>query len=206
MNDLVMNVDSLSGIMEFSKVKERRNLSCVSSLFKETFDKSMEECTRIATRGLVEERRERYEFPIVTSKEQTIRECLPKKFDMKGLVIYLAYQAISIIRYEFDWETDEEFLTHIIKKEKFMFSIFMKIATLRLFQKLSSKKTLRILFLELSHNKHPLYMEEPSSIEIKKPVWYHVDGLFDVHHEPEDEDVLTGSIKWVLNLIEDIKK
>ena len=96
LSDIVMNVDSLSRVMEFSKAKERRNLSCVSSVFKETFDSSKMECTKIAMRKLVEERRERYEFPIITSKDQIIMKCLPKNFRKLSLTNFLTYQVRNV--------------------------------------------------------------------------------------------------------------
>lgn len=46
--------DVLSRIMEFSCVKERRNLSCVSTSFRDTFDISRKECTRLFLDSFVE--------------------------------------------------------------------------------------------------------------------------------------------------------
>lgn len=43
----VDNLDVLAHIFEFCKVKDRKNMSCVSRVFKEAFDVSRKECSKL---------------------------------------------------------------------------------------------------------------------------------------------------------------
>ena len=200
MDGLVINADSLSCIMEFSKVRERRNLSCVSSLFKETFDSSGLRCTKIALSGLVQERRDRYEFPIVTSKNQTVGECLPKNMDVRRITTYLLTRAIYILYNNFKQSVDLDYISSTIRKDKYMFSIFMKFAAIGLLYKLDPDTKIEKVFQDYStgHQKY-YYLDEPGSLDNNQPIWFHVDGLNDVFRR----DLLDGCINRVYYLLMD---
>jgi len=152
----IINTDSLQAIFEFSQIKERRNLSCVSSVYKEAFYVSREECTKIALKRLVQERRDRYEFPVVKSKYQTVKECLPRNIEHDRLVVFLFYQAVNIIKNilaldDVDiWDLDEDYLETVIRCNKFMHSIFMKLGTLRFFSTMDSNRTIETIFQDCS--------------------------------------------------------
>ncbi len=198
MNDFVMNVDSLSGIMEFSKVKERRNLSCVSSLFKETFNYTEDMCIDMAITNLVRERRDRYEFPIVTSKNQTVGECLPKNMDVRRITTYLLTRAIYILNNNFKQSVDLDYISSTIRKDKYMFSIFMKFAAIGLLYKLDPDTKIEKVFQDYSTG-HQMYnyLDEPGSLDNNQPIWFHVDGLNDVFRR----DLLDGCINRVYYLL-----
>ena len=193
-----MNVDSLSGIMEFSRVKERRNLSCVSRLFNETFYYTENICTGIALTTLVRERRDSYEFPVVTSKIQTVGECLPKNMDVKRITVYLVTRAIYIINNNFKFVVDLGHVSSAIRKDRYMFSIFMKFAAIGLLYKLDPSIKIEEVFQDYSYgNQMYSYLDEPGSTNKNKPIWFHMDGLKDVF----GHDLLDGCIDRVLGLL-----
>jgi len=133
------NVDSLKGIFEFSRIKERRNLSCVSSIFLEAFYESREECTKIAMLGLVQERRDRYEFPTVSCKEQTIRESLPKKYRLYTLNTYLTYQIQNLIWKEMKEGRSLQKLFSFIENNKFEMCLLCKFETVQLMSNIDNE-------------------------------------------------------------------
>ena len=182
-----MNVDSLSRIMEFSKVKERRNLSCVSCLFKETFEKTKEECTRLAMGKLVEERRERFEFPIVTSKHQTIRECLPKGYRRYHILRHLEKRAMKIIQYELFYLDFDDMISTIRENKSYEF--FMKLSTLFFFRDKDTRMTLETLYANFSPDGEKLYHID-DFIKNKHPLWKHMDGIEETCDNQNRDDTL----------------
>lgn len=143
-----MNVDSLSSIMEFSKVKERRNLSCVSSLFKETFDSSRLKCTKIALVKLVKERREKMYFPIVESTDQSVKDCLPKNFKSNVLQRYLTYQMKSIYSLEFRDGMELGQMCPLIEEDPFDMGIVSKFTAIQFLDEIDGNQTILSVFEE----------------------------------------------------------
>ena len=199
MNDLVMDVDSLSGIMEFSKVKERRNLSCVSSLFKETFDSSREKCTKISMWDLVNERRERFVFPIVTSKHQTIRECLPKGY-RSNQMRHLELDAIKTLQYGFDINITFDDLISTIRENK-SYEIFLKLACAFFLEDKDPRMTLETLYAKYSPYGDKLYFID-QDVERKVPIWDHIDGLEETCDNQNGDDTLELYISILFDCFE----
>ena len=90
-----LDSNSIVGILEFSRISERRMMSFVSLVYKETFDKTRESCTRIALKRLVEERRLRYEFPVVNNIYCPIVLCIPREFEPRRILSYLIDQLLQ---------------------------------------------------------------------------------------------------------------
>ncbi len=193
-----MSVDSLSGIFEFSKVKERRNLSCISSLFKETFDASRKECTKISMRNLVEERRERYEFPLVTSKHQTVKECLPKGYRGHHQMRHLEQHAMKILQHDFDINITFDDLISTIRENKSSYGIFLKLAATFFLKDKDPRMTLETLYAKYSQGGDRLYYID-QDIESKVPLWEHVDGLEDTCDNQNRDDTLELYISILLD-------
>lgn len=87
-----ISVNSLALVLEFSRVKERRNVSCVSRRSKEAFDLSREKCSSMALHRIALERREFWEFPEILDDGQTIADCMPERYNFTRMYRYLAYQ------------------------------------------------------------------------------------------------------------------
>lgn len=88
----VFKVDSLCNVMEFCKVKERRQLSCVSSDFREAFDISRKTCAMIAMKTIVRDRRDRFFFYQVRSRDDLLVDVLPTVLRRNQMAEYLDYQ------------------------------------------------------------------------------------------------------------------
>lgn len=93
-----MDVDSLSGIMEFSNVKERRNLSCVSSLFKDTFESSKIKRANSTVKENVRKRLWKTYWYALDDPDELINDVFPSGFNRHQFSKYIDYQIDGIFQ------------------------------------------------------------------------------------------------------------
>ena len=192
-----LDSNSIVGILEFSRIRERRMMSCVSLVYKETFDKTRESCTRIALKRLVEERRLRYGFPVVNNIYCPIVLCIPRGFEPRRILSYLIDQLLAIFVKEFKQEMSFNEFCDVVAKDRFMSSVALKLAFIAMIIKHEPWVTLRDVFYTELDIMSRAHLANKRVWEKNVPVWKHLEDMVD----NEDRDVMAWAISICWNRI-----
>lgn len=93
-----ISLDSLCNVMEFCKIKERRQLSCVSRDLKSAFDRSRQKCVMIAMAIIAAERINRFYFYGIRSPKDLLEDVLPVGLRRYQMTEYVNYQIDAMFK------------------------------------------------------------------------------------------------------------
>jgi len=149
MSTPVLESDSLKGVFAFSTVRDRRNLSCVSMTFKDAFDNSRHECSKIALACLIKERRARYEFP-------------------------LFYQIIVLFSRHYDENKSFLDFVRFVRSDSFASALILKMYTLRLLSLFKKRLPLCFVVWATMDNYSRGYFENLHELGPGLNMWEHL--------------------------------
>ena len=180
---LSLNVDSVSRVMEFSRVMERRNLSCVSSIYKEAFDASRDTCTKIVMNKIVEERQEKMYFYTIYHADETLGDVLPRTFDKSQLTGYVQYQIDGIFNRNYKEGMDANQFYDIVDESFHLTDIFKIGTILGLMEGLSRTEyedmTIREFFLRDFGMECECVIDRIKTLEYKRDILFYTDVIVD---------------------------
>ena len=174
MSTPVLESDSLKGVFAFSRVRDRRNLSCVSMTFKDAFDNSRHECSKIALACLIKERRARYEFPVVRSYIQRVSDCLPENLYPINMKMYLFYQIIVLFSRHYDENKSFLDFVRFVRSDSFASALILKMYTLRLLSLFKKRLPLCFVVWATMDNYSRGYFENLHELGPGLNMWEHL--------------------------------
>lgn len=176
----VVKVDSLCNVMEFCKIKERRQLSCVSRDFKEAFDISRKKCVMIAMRPIVRERNDRFFFYHVRSPDELLVELLPYGLRRQQMAEYIDYQIDAMFKRHYTEGMGANAFYDIIDESFHLTDLFKFGAVLKLIEGFVT---------------HMVYDEIDVSFYLTFSTGDHYGQLLE-HIEEGDDHAITWDILW----------
>jgi len=196
----ILEADSLKGVFSFSRARDRRNLSCVCSTFKEAFDRSSYDCARIALASSIRERRKRYEFPILRNYIQPVRDCLPEKVSMVRLKMYLFYQIIVLFSRHYDEKKSFIDFERFVRNDSFASSLILKMYSLRVLSVFKKRIPVCFVIWATMNNYSRDYFENLHESGPDLNMWEHVRENYTI----TGNSVLTSEVRhWWDLFIED---
>ena len=130
----IVSLDSLCNIMEFCKVRERRQMSCVSRDFSQAFDRSRLRCAMIAMAIIATERKRRFYFYIIRSPSEPLEDVLPVGLRRHQMTEYVNYQIDAMFKRYYVKGMDVNAFYDVIDNSFHMTDLFKIGAVLKLIQ------------------------------------------------------------------------